>query len=569
MRNTTASKYRGWMTSGLLSRATLLFSVVMTIPTVAQQPGDLDPTFGIGGKVTTDIANDANSVAIQMDGKIVVAGYSTYTESDCGYDEEGNPYYCHSAFALTRYNSNGSLDTTFDGDGKVITHVATGYGYATSVAIQSDGKIVAAGAICGYDENGNPVYCLDGALALVRYNIDGSLDTTFDGDGKVTTDIGPYPDVAQSVAIQPDGKIVTAGTSSGSTYSNIALVRYNADGSLDTSFDGDGKVTTLIGTSAEANSVAIQSDGKIVAAGTSITQSNNYFAVVRYNPNGTLDTTFDGDGMVTTAIGTRDDVALSVAIQADQKIVVAGVSYYDICGYDENGNPIYCLDGAFALVRYNIDGSLDTTFDGDGKIVTSVGTSNYYDHDIANSVAIQPDGKIVVAGSDNGSGAGDYALVRYNTDGSLDTTFGGDGISTVDFNSGSNDRASEMALDGQGRAVLVGSSDGAFALARFVLGGTTSAPSECAYSFSANNSSFSVKGGAGGFDVTTDPECSWTANSNVGWIIVNSGAGTGNGSVTFTVLANSTKGARSGTINVGSQIFTVNQDAPGSRKRGR
>ena len=172
-------------------------------------------------------------------------------------------------------------------------------------------------------------------------------------------------------------------------------------GDLDTTFDGDGKVTTAVGSFAdEARGVAIQSDGKIVVAGFSFNGSNNDFALTRYNSNGSLDTTFDGDGKVTTAVGSSADVAYSVAIQSDGKIVVAGSSD------DGSSNE----SNEFALTRYNSDGSLDTTFDGSGKVTTAVGSSA----DVAYSVAIQSDGKIVVVGSSDDGSDWDFALTRYN-----------------------------------------------------------------------------------------------------------------------------------------------------------
>jgi uncharacterized delta-60 repeat protein len=189
----------------------------------------------------------------------------------------------------------------------------------------------------------------------------GALDLTFGGDGKVTTAIGLSHDYASSMAIQADGKIVLAGASKNGSYVDFALARYNADGSLDTSFDGDGKLTTPIGSSDDdVYCVAIQADGKIVAAGYSYNGSNNIFALARYNPDGRLDTSFDGDGKLTTPIGSSSGYARSVAIQADGKIVAAGYAWNGT--YDD-----------FAIARYNADGSLDTSFDGDGILTTDIG----------------------------------------------------------------------------------------------------------------------------------------------------------------------------------------------------
>ena len=182
------------------------------------------------------------------------------------------------------------------------------------------------------------------------------------------------------MAIQADGKILVAGVG----MRNFAVARYNSNGTLDTSFDGDGKLTTDFGGSDYVSGMAIQADGKIVVAG----GSNSDFAVARYNSNGTLDTSFDGDGKLTTDFRGYD-LANTMAIQADGKILVAGGS-----------------DSDFAVARYNSNGTLDTSFDGDGKL-----RINFSDgYDFANSMAIQTDGRIVLAGTNSR----DFALARLN-----------------------------------------------------------------------------------------------------------------------------------------------------------
>ena len=392
--------------------------------TVSCSPsGQLDSTFGVDGRVTTPVLgalDEANSVAIQSDGKIVAAGRS----------QEGQ----HEYFALARYSADGSLDASFGGDGTVATSFLGGDTAAFSVAIQPDGKIVAAG------EMSDPANFNRQQFALVRYNANGSRDTSFGGgDGKVTSNLsGSVSDRAQSVVVQPDGKIVVAGRS----YENgpsVGVIRYLADGSLDTSFSDDGKVTTP-GVD-EGNSVALQSDGKIVVAGLHNTGTSDDFALVRYNTDGSLDTSFDGDGIVTTPVLASTDEAKSIAIQADGKIVAAGSSY--------NGS-----NRDFAVVRYNTDGSLDTTFDGDGKVTTAVLAS----WDDGYSVAIQADGRIVMAGASLNGSNYDFALVRYNADGSLDTTFDGDGKLTTPIGN-NHDYAFSVAIQPDGRIVAAGSSN--------------------------------------------------------------------------------------------------------------
>ncbi|MGI8686111.1 MAG: Calx-beta domain-containing protein [Acidimicrobiales bacterium] len=330
---------------------------------------------------------------------------------------------------------------------------------ALDTTFDTDGKVVTdIGAGTG-DFVGDTVVQSDGKIvvagtsasnfAVVRYNTDGSLDTSFDTDGKVTTDIGAATaDEGNGVALQADGKIVVVGNSG----LDFAVVRYNANGSLDTTFDTDGKLTTDIGaaTTDTADSVSIQADGRIVVAG-STSSAGSDFAVVRYNTNGSLDTAFDTDGKVATDIGTTSvDAALDVTIQADGKIVAGGYTNVNIFN--------------FAVVRYNANGSLDTTFDADGKVNTDIGTNTT---DVATEVAVQPDGKIIASGYAT-TGAVDFAVVRYNADGSLDTAFDTDGKVTTDFGTSTTDLGEAMALQADGKILVGGFSGSDFGLVRYL-----------------------------------------------------------------------------------------------------
>lgn len=336
----------------------------------------------------------------------------------------------------------GDLDSTFSADGKVTTNFTRGADFADDVALQADGKIVAAGRASGRGGFGT--------FALVRYNPDGTLDTTFSGDGKRTTNFTRGEDSAFGVAIQADGKIVSVGEAGGAG-GRFALARYNTDGTLDTSFGGDGKVTTNFTRREDlAIGVAIRADGRIVAAGTA-----NFFrfALARYNTNGTLDTTFGGDGKVTTNFRNGVDVAAGVGLQADGKIVAGGSA----SGFGRFSR--------FAMARYNTNGSLDASFSGDGKVTTDFARGD----DIADAVAIQPDGRIVAAGTANFLR---FALARYNANGTLDTTFGGDGKLTTNFTRG-GDVARDVALQADGKIVAAGDAGffggfrARFALARY------------------------------------------------------------------------------------------------------
>ena len=305
--------------------------------------------------------------------------------------------------------------------------------YGNSVAAQRDGKIVVAGyaEVGGVDQ-----------FALVRYNADGSLDTSFNGSGKLTTAVGKDCH-GKGVALQGDGKIVVAGYSFKAGGGQcFTVLRYTADGSLDTSFADSGKVTTNVGTKyASAESVTIQSDGKIVVAGDSFNASgNNDFAVVRYNANGTLDMSFNETGKATADFGAHD-YGRSVAVHGDGRIVVTG---YTTKSYESKKE---C-----ALACFKANGSLDTTFNGTGEVTTNFGGDGNAE---GRSVAVQTDGKIVVVGYATAGNTEEFALARYNADGTLDTSFGDSGQVMTDVGiSGSN--ATGVALQKDGKIVVVG-----------------------------------------------------------------------------------------------------------------
>ena len=417
----------------------VFLSLIFT--SIFAQDGALDLTFNSTGDVKTSFSSGydfGKSIAIQSDGKIVIAG-----------NTNGSTY---SNFAVSRFNSDGTIDTGFGTNGKVTTPVTSFNNGANSVAIQSDGKIVVA----GFASNGS-----SSDFAVVRYTNSGTLDNTFNSTGIVITPIvSNDDDMANGVAIQPnDQKIVVAGFarlngSQGGNY-DFAVVRYNSDGTLDTGFGAalNGKVTTDFGTPADiGNSVAIHG-GKIVVAGYAHIGTTDDFAVARYNSDGTLDNTFNSTGKATTAIGTSTDRGNSVAIQSDEKIVVAG--YAHIGSTDD-----------FAVVRYNSDGSLDNTFDSDGKVTTAIGTGS----DWGSGVAIQSDGKIVVTGFASMS-FNNIALVRYTTTGSLDNTFGNGGKVTTAFGTSGCD-GNSIAIQSDGKIVIggdsyIGYNDADFAVIRY------------------------------------------------------------------------------------------------------
>jgi uncharacterized delta-60 repeat protein len=425
--------------------------------------GALDPTFGSGGIVTTQVStggsrNDiANAVILQSDGKIVAAG-----SAEIGKNNTASQ-------ALVRYSPAGGLDTTFGGTGKVLTTIGNGgrfYGVAQypNAGTANDGKIVAAGYTLSKTTGRD--------FALARYNLNGSLDTTF-GTGSrptgiVTTDFFGGLDNGDAVVLQPDGKIIVAGNAynaavPGPNHQEFALARYNANGTLDGTFGSGGKVTLLVGTEGYANAVALQPDGKIVVAGTA-NGTLPEFAVARFNSNGTPDTTFgpDHSGAVLTAVGvgtsTGENNAQGLAIQPDGKIIAVGWADTNL-QYD-----------SWALVRYNADGSADGSFGSGGTVFTHLAAGSGNDH--AQAVALQADGKIVVAGVHNLDNPGEsIGLARYTTTGSLDTAFNGTGIVLTAV--GTYSLANAVAIEpSDGKIVVAGGTNSGsgydFALARYL-----------------------------------------------------------------------------------------------------
>src|SRR5438046_8550413 len=407
---------------------------VVSGQTVVAVDGDLDPTFGTDGKVLTDFDHStdiAYAVAIQADGKLVVIG-ATYINNEFS-DED---------FAVARYNPDGTLDETFGVGGKMQTDFPDLAAVASSVVIQPDGKIVVAGAAF-------PLFTFLGDFKVVRYNSNGSLDTSF-GDGGIVTTTFPEGSYAFDVALQADGKIIAAGTvfvdfnPGDSSNTDFALARYNPDGTPDAAFGNGGQVSTdFLGLEDDAFSVLIQPDGKIVAVGSANDPATFYdFAAVRYLSNGTIDTTFGMGGKVHTDYGDQNfDRAHSAALQPDGRIVAAGFAISQNGGVQN-----------FAVARYTSSGVLDTTFSRDG--ITQIDFGDCCQR--ANKVLLQSDGKIITVGyADTESSDSDFLLARLSTRGSLDTSFGVGGkvrTSFGDLNGGANG----AALQSDGKIVAVG-----------------------------------------------------------------------------------------------------------------
>jgi len=406
----------------------LLGVVLASIPAPAQTgAGSLDPAFGASGKVSTHFGMEdvGFAVKIQSNGKIVVAGYV------------GQPSAGTVDFAVARYNVNGTLDTAFGGTGMVTTNFSNN-DFGMDLAIQPDGKIVVVGAVGGYPHD----------IGVVRYNADGTLDSTFGTSGKVTTNFtaGGFnnDDAAVAVAIRSGNILVAGYTQGGGGAMDFVVARYTGTGILDTSFGpgGTGTVRTNVGddpssSQSLAEGMAIQSDGKIVVVGQ--WRDFGHTALVRYTDNGTLDPTFGSGGIVTHAFGFYEDHARAVAIH-DGTIVVVG-----------EWSP-YPTNPGFFVARLNSNGTRDSTFGSNGVTGTTVGQ-------IAWAVAIQPNGKILVAASKWNAATGwNFILARFNANGAPDSNFGSSGSVTTDFTAASDDQDEplDVALQIDGKIVVAG-----------------------------------------------------------------------------------------------------------------
>ncbi len=331
----------------------------------------------------------------------------------------------------------GPLDPTFGMGGLRDHDIGTNDEKIRDIIPLTSGKLLAIGY------TGDPSW----DFVLTRYNINGDRDLSFGGGtGVVTTTFGDGSyDYGFAMAIQDDRKIVAAGK----TNNDIGLARYLPNGILDITFDGDGLVTTDLGSASdEIYDMAIQSDQKIIVAG----KSQVDFALARYTITGTLDTTFGAGGIVITDLNSgSSDHAYGMAIQPDGMIIVGGDSNNDI-----------------ALARYTITGTLDTTFGTGGIVISDLGSN-----DSGSALALQEDGKIIVAGTSSSVATShDFVLARYTITGTLDTTFGTDGVVTTDFSpslyiNASYDDANDLVIQPDGKIVAAGRSGDYFAVARY------------------------------------------------------------------------------------------------------
>jgi uncharacterized delta-60 repeat protein len=380
--------------------------------------GGLASSFSGDGKVAITFAGmwDQGAEAIVHAGtKVVVGGWAVNPVSG-----SFNPH----NFVLARFNADGSLDSTFHGDGKVETDFAsTTNEQIRALVIDASGRIVAGGFA-------------DGQFALARYNTNGNLDTTFDGDGKVLTSVPSFlgSEGINGLYIQADGCIVAVGSAD---QAQIAIVRYNPNGSLDTTFDGDGKVSLAMpGFRLTANDVARDIGGKMVVVGEAYENGTekSRMLIARYLSSGALDTEFSGDGIAFVDFAsTSRESANAVVVDYYNSIIVGGYAGND-----------------FALARVLHTGNLDTSFDGDGKVITAFASGVTAIEDLAFK-----DSKIIAVGGVSNTDV--FAGARYNlSNGSLDTTFDGDGKLLTDFGGTGDGTASAVVVDAFGKVTAAG-----------------------------------------------------------------------------------------------------------------
>lgn len=370
--------------------------------------------------IITDMGTNydyAHSIAVQPDEKVIVAG-----------DSYGFP-------CMIRFDTEGALDPLFGNEGRVFAPWSGGGNpLATDVVVLSDGMILLGSSYY----NGN-----DNDFIIACFIPDGSIDENFGSNGTTVTSIGSFEDVCFAIALQADGKLLAAGgtnKSQGSFDYDFALVRYKPDGTPDSTFGNSGIVITQIGLYMNrAYSVVVQQDGKILLAGEAQDSQEAFsdFAVVRYNEDGSLDSNFGTNGKLRISLGETYDYAKSMVLQEDGKIVIAGYTQNGLNNYD------------FALIRLNTDGSFDDNFGNNGIVTTDIG------NDYANSVTLQQDGKIVLAGSTTSGTMYDFATLRYNEDGSADVTFGDNGVIITSLVTG-DDEGNSVVIRDNGEILIAG-----------------------------------------------------------------------------------------------------------------
>lgn len=408
------------MTKKILKSLTFAASVAVAVSANAQN-GTLDVSFGSSGIVQTVSTHEAFDMIIQPDNKIIAVGS---INMGSGNDD----------IAVVRYNSDGSLDNSFGTNGIVNVDFNGKNDDASSVVLQSDGKIVVVGRAQNVSNNNSDI-------AVIRLNANGTLDNSFATNGKYQLDVDGYAfDYALDMALQTDGKIVFVAIAGTDMFAKNAVIRLNPNGTLDNTFDGDGILKAFsFGsfTLSSLHSLVIQNDGKIIVAGS----KNNNFALARLNSDGSLDNTYATSGIYS---GSTMATSSELYLQADGKLLAT---------YS------HATQTEVIVIRLNQYGTDDTGFGTNGKVTTQVDSPSTYDY--TKGIVVQPNGKIIVAGSSFSSGSvSDYLVIRYNSNGVIDNTFGvsSNGIVVTSVASTNEDRGKSVKLQSDGKIVVAGSS---------------------------------------------------------------------------------------------------------------
>ncbi len=422
----------------------LAIALLSTTYFYAQNPGDLDPTFGNEGKVVSPIGDDyylvdvIQSIAVQPDGKIIAAGSSRESSQK--------------RFTFVRYNQDGSLDDTFGNNGVAIFTPNNIYGnFIMGVEILPDGKIVGGG------------YVYDGSVAspaIIKLNEDGSLDETFGDGGMVFDSYSGHSVQVEQMKLQNDGKIVLAGYYD----TQIMTLRYNADGTIDQSYGNNGLCVLSVGNASYTKGLAIQDDNKAVVCGFYYNGGPNKWAIVRINENGTPDETFGDNGQVLLSIGSNVDFANTVEIQDDGKILVGGHTWVADTPY---------LEYYFAVARLESNGTLDKKFGDNGIAIQYLEAEG---ENYINDIVVAPVSKNIYVAFTVVSEPGEYSnmgVMCMSENGVLNESFGSNGYASININNATNN-AKSLAMQNDGKLVLGGeaiATNGCpFALARFITG---------------------------------------------------------------------------------------------------
>jgi len=441
-----SSRRPGRRRRALFGALAVLGLVAMAVPAASADPGKVDVSFGVDGSLRSNFGGTydwAYATAIQPDGRILAAGVSNARGT---YD-----------FAVARYTSTHDLDPSFGRNGFVLTDFGHSYDWAYALALQPDGKILVGGVS---DASGSKDF------ALARYNPDGTPDFGFGKEGRVVLDLRSLnADIIHGIALQPDGKIVAAGVTYEDTltlrpHGDFMAARFLPDGHPDLGFGVGGVTTTDFADESydEPYAVVLQRDGKIVLGGYTNSRGDpqalfgaDQLALARYTPEGLLDPTFGQGGKVVFDGGSLDERLLALVSTPDGGLVAGGYT---------NGE----RRGDLLLARISPGGALDTHFGNTGKgfSILDLGTNS----ERISSLALEPNGKIVAGGQTAASDNADFAVFRYNPDGTLDGSFGRAGVASFDFG-GREDRVHAVALQPDGKIVAVGQSEADFAIVRF------------------------------------------------------------------------------------------------------